>query len=62
MLEASIIHNGIDSSIFFKLTNKDKNIYEKKYNIEVEKNIFLWAANERPKKGLKIIEKARLNS
>tara|TARA_A100001011_G_scaffold390516_1_gene474112 strand:- start:34 stop:1134 length:1101 start_codon:yes stop_codon:yes gene_type:complete len=60
--EASIIHNGIDSSIFFKLTNKDKTYMRKKYNLEVEKNIFLWAANERPKKGLKIIEKAWLNS
>jgi len=55
--KVSILYNGIDSKKFYKLNSFDKDVIKKNLSI-VDKKIFLWIANDRPKKGLHIMIEA----
>ena len=59
--EVSILPNGIDSDIFYKLDDDNKSTLKKQNNLE-NKIVLLWLANERPKKGLSLFLKAFKNS
>lgn len=50
----SVLHNGIDTTKFFKVTEDRKSELREKYNIKA-KNIFIWCSQDRPKKGLDFI-------
>ncbi len=50
----SILHNGIDTSKFFKVSLERKQELKTKYNVS-NKTIFLWCSQDRPKKGLDLI-------
>lgn len=50
----SVLHNGIDTAKFFKVSEEKKNEFKEKNNIKA-KNIFIWCSQDRPKKGLDFI-------
>lgn len=50
----SVLHNGIDTTIFKKISNSDKKILKQKFDLE-DKKVFVWCSQDRPKKGLHII-------
>ena len=50
----SVIHNGIDKSLFFKISDIDKVDLKKQLNFNANKT-FIWCSQNRPKKGLKLM-------
>jgi glycosyltransferase involved in cell wall biosynthesis len=50
----SILHNGIDTSKFFKVSSERKQELKTKYNVS-NKTVFLWCSQDRPKKGLDLL-------
>ena len=50
----SVLHNGIDTFKFFKLSEDKKIEFREKNKIKA-KNIFIWCSQDRPKKGLDFI-------
>ena len=50
----SVLHNGIDTSKFFPLSEDDKKALKKKHHVE-DKTVFVWCSQDRPKKGLDLI-------
>lgn len=50
----SVLHNGIDTSKFYKVSEQKKNELKQKHNVE-NKIVFLWCSQDRPKKGLDLI-------
>lgn len=50
----SVLHNGIDISKFYPLSSSDKLKKREEKGIQ-DKKIFVWCAQDRPKKGLHII-------
>lgn len=50
----NVLHNGVNTTKFFKLSSLEKNELKVKYNIE-NKKVFIWCSQDRPKKGLKIV-------
>ena len=50
----SVLHNGIDTSKFFKLSEDKKIEFRKKNKIKA-KTVFIWCSQDRPKKGLDFI-------
>ena len=50
----SILYNGVDTSKFFKVSNKENEQLRNKNNVKA-KNIFIWCSQDRPKKGLDFI-------
>jgi glycosyltransferase involved in cell wall biosynthesis len=53
----SVLHNGIDTSKFFKLASIERTNLKMQLNI-TSKNVFLWCSQDRPKKGLHIVIEA----
>lgn len=53
-LRISFLHNGIDTSKFFKVSESQKNSLKTNLNLD-NKTVFLWCSQDRPKKGLQII-------
>lgn len=53
-IKFNVLHNGINTSKFFKLTINEKLELRKTNNLENVK-VFIWCSQDRPKKGLKII-------
>lgn len=56
--EVKLLRNGIDSSVFFPLEEKEKIELRKQLNFSSNKTYFLWVSQDRPKKGLRIVLKA----
>lgn len=52
----SVLHNGIDNSKFYSLSAEKKLELKRKHSLE-DKTVFLWCAQDRPKKGLDLILK-----
>ena len=50
----SVLHNGIDTKKFNKVSLKEKEILKEKFNLS-GKTVFVWCSQDRPKKGLKLI-------
>jgi len=50
----SVLHNGIDTSKFYKITLEEKENLKKQLEI-TNKKVFLWCSQDRPKKGLDLI-------
>lgn len=50
----SVLHNGIDTKKFNKVSLEEKVILKEKFNFS-GKTIFVWCSQDRPKKGLKLI-------
>ena len=50
----SVLHNGIDTKIFYKITDFEKKDLKSKYKC-LDKEIFIWCSQDRPKKGLDFI-------
>ncbi|MNK66760.1 GDP-mannose-dependent alpha-(1-6)-phosphatidylinositol monomannoside mannosyltransferase [compost metagenome] len=50
----SVLHNGIDTSKFHKITAEEKEDLKKQLGI-TNKKIFIWCSQDRPKKGLDFI-------
>ncbi|ABQ03344.1 glycosyltransferase family 4 protein [Flavobacterium johnsoniae] len=50
----SVLHNGIDTSKFHKISSEDKAGLKKELGI-TNKKIFVWCSQDRPKKGLNFI-------
>lgn len=50
----SILHNGIDTTKFFTVSNEIKEEFRTAFGIN-NKKIFIWCSQDRPKKGLHII-------
>ncbi len=50
----SVLHNGIDTTKFKKLSILDKKLLREKLDLE-DKKVFVWCSHDRPKKGLHII-------
>lgn len=50
----SVLHNGIDTSKFYKVTSEKKADLKKELGITAEK-VFIWCSQDRPKKGLDFI-------
>jgi glycosyltransferase involved in cell wall biosynthesis len=50
----SVLHNGIDTTKFYKITKKHKEELKLKHQVE-NKTVFLWCSQDRPKKGLDLI-------
>lgn len=50
----SVLHNGIDSSKFYKIDTEKKLALKRKHSAE-DKTVFLWCAQDRPKKGLDVM-------
>ena len=57
-VKISINNNGIDSSKFKKVTEKEKNKLRIEYGLDKNKLIFIWCSQDRKKKGLEIIIEA----
>lgn len=55
--QVSVLYNGVESKKFYKVEDSEKNTLRQKLGL-LQKNIFLWIANDRPKKGLSIIVEA----
>jgi glycosyltransferase involved in cell wall biosynthesis len=52
--KVSILHNGIDTSKFYRVTAAQKEELKEKYNVK-GKTVFIWCSQDRPKKGLDVI-------
>lgn len=52
----SILHNGIDTSLFFEVSKDAKQDLKNKLGIKA-KSVFIWCSQDRPKKGLDFILK-----
>lgn len=52
----NVLYNGIDANLFKQITENEKKILRKSLNIK-EQIVFMWCANDRPKKGLDLILK-----
>lgn len=50
----SVLHNGIDTSKFYKITLEEKESLKDKLGI-TNKKVFVWCSQDRPKKGLDLI-------
>lgn len=50
----NFLHNGIDTSVFYSLTEKLKIATRQSKNIDAKK-VFVWCSQDRPKKGLNLI-------
>ncbi|MET3028160.1 glycosyltransferase family 4 protein [Flavobacterium sp. UW10123] len=50
----SVLHNGIDTSKFHKISNAEKEKLKRELEI-TNKKIFIWCSQDRPKKGLDFI-------
>ncbi|NBL64837.1 glycosyltransferase [Flavobacterium sp. NST-5] len=50
----SVLHNGIDTQKFFKVTEIQKQQLKAKFKVS-NKTIFVWCSQDRPKKGLDLI-------
>lgn len=50
----SVLHNGIDTGKFFSLSQKDKLALKEVMKIS-DKTVFVWCAQDRPKKGLHLL-------
>jgi glycosyltransferase involved in cell wall biosynthesis len=50
----SVLHNGIDTSKFHKITLEEKEVLKKQLGI-TNKKVFVWCSQDRPKKGLDFI-------
>jgi glycosyltransferase involved in cell wall biosynthesis len=50
----SILHNGIDTSQFFSVSNQEKQALKKQKNV-LDKTVFVWCSQDRSKKGLFLI-------
>ena len=50
----SVLHNGIDTSVFFKVSESEKDDLKRERNC-YEKTVFIWCSQDRPKKGLDFI-------
>lgn len=48
----SILHNGVDTKLFYKQTIETKQYLRKNEAIPQDKKIFIWLSQDRPKKGL----------
>lgn len=56
--EVTILKNGVDPEIFYKLSKQKKEVLRENLNLKKNKIYFLWLSQDRPKKGLFIILKA----
>jgi glycosyltransferase involved in cell wall biosynthesis len=54
---AYIVGNGVDSARFFPLTFDEKAKKRNSLNLSQNQRILVWLSNDRPKKGIHIIEK-----
>jgi glycosyltransferase involved in cell wall biosynthesis len=50
----SVLHNGIDTSVFFPLSTKEKLELKERKGVS-GKTIFVWCSQDRPKKGLHLV-------
>lgn len=50
----SVLHNGIDTTKFYPVSNAEKESLKKERNLS-DKEIFIWCSQDRPKKGLHIL-------
>ena len=50
----SVLHNGIDTSKFQKVTNEQKQILKEESGLQ-DKKVFIWCSKDLPKKGLDFI-------
>jgi glycosyltransferase involved in cell wall biosynthesis len=50
----SVLHNGIDNTKFFSLSQKDKQALKQNKGV-ADKKVFVWCAQDRPKKGLHLL-------
>lgn len=50
----SVLHNGIDTTKFFPLSKKEKQILKQDKGI-ADKTVFVWCSQDRPKKGLHLL-------
>lgn len=50
----SVLHNGIDNAKFFSLSQKDKQALKQNKGV-ADKKVFVWCAQDRPKKGLDLL-------
>lgn len=53
----SVLHNGIDTNKFHKVSLEYKTVLKKQFEAE-NKNVFIWCSQDRPKKGLHIVLEA----
>ena len=51
----SILHNGVNTELFFKFSQEKKLELRQKEGFSIDKKIFLWLSQDRPKKGLDFI-------
>lgn len=59
--KVSVLHDGVDSSKFYKLSAREKEEAKQNFGYE-NKKVFIWVSQERPKKGLHILLEAWNNS
>lgn len=59
--KVSILPNGVDLKKFFQIDSINKSQHKSEFSL-IGKTIFLWCANERPKKGLHVLLEAWCNS
>lgn len=50
----SVLHNGIDTTKFFLLSQKDKQVLKQDKGV-ADKKVFVWCSQDRPKKGLHLL-------
>jgi glycosyltransferase involved in cell wall biosynthesis len=50
----SVLHNGLDTRKFKKVSLEEKKILKEKFNV-LGKTVFVWCSQDRPKKGLDLI-------
>lgn len=50
----SVLHNGIDTSKFYSVSDTEKDKLKKEFNVS-DKKVFVWCSQDRPKKGLFLI-------
>lgn len=50
----SVLHNGLDTSKFYKLGSREKAASKEKFGVP-DKTVFVWCSQDRPKKGLHLI-------
>lgn len=53
----SVLHNGVDSKLFFKVSKNEKLKLRKQFNVNSNTLVFIWCSQDRPKKGLDFILK-----
>lgn len=56
-LKISVLNNGVDKKLFFRLSEEEKIEKRKILGLEL-KTVFLWCSQDKPKKGLSIILQA----